>query len=182
MAELSGGASTAPLVHSIRCISKIAKCYQSAERRAQPATLAATLLLAFFEVWNSNHERWCTHMLGARHIIRETPFKQMSRRIWVVHRQRYRQWADQQAQDPFAAFMPQTGHLGHELAEVDLDLIRSLSNKPVIFMQNESSSWQSNPRNCTERELENYENLADLYWWFCKMDVYQAVLGGSKLL
>ncbi|KAF3767679.1 hypothetical protein M406DRAFT_39996 [Cryphonectria parasitica EP155] len=166
MAELAGGAPTAPWVHSSRCISRIAKIYQSAERRAQPSTLAATLLLAFFEVWTSNHDKWCTHMMGARQIIRETPFRQMSRQIWTIHRQRYQQWAD---------------HPSHELAEVDLDLLRTLTGKQVYFAEGAGCSWQPNMRSCTALDLENYEHLADLYWWFCKMDVYQAMLGGSKL-
>lgn len=183
MAELAGGSPNAAFLHSSRCITRMSKTYQSAERRAQPATLAATLLLAFYQVWISNHNEWCTHMMGARQIIRETPFLQISRKVWATHRQRHQQWAELQSQNPFVAFMPQNGHTGHELAEVDLDLVRSLTGKPVYFVEGMgSSSWQSKSRNCTERDLENYEHLADLYWWFCKMDVYQAILGGSKLM
>lgn len=75
------------------------------------------------------------------------------------------------------------GHPNHELAEIDLDLVRSLTGRPIYFMEGpDASDWQSKLRTCTERDLENYEHLADLYWWFCKMDVYQATLGGSKLL
>jgi hypothetical protein len=34
----------------------------------------------------------------------------------------------------------------------------------------------------TERDIETYESLSDLYWWFCKMDVYQSILGGTRPL
>lgn len=34
----------------------------------------------------------------------------------------------------------------------------------------------------TERDLRDYENLRDLFWWYCKMDVYQGILGGTPLL
>ena len=34
----------------------------------------------------------------------------------------------------------------------------------------------------TERDVSNYENLRDLFWWYCKMDVYQSILGGTPLL
>ena len=34
----------------------------------------------------------------------------------------------------------------------------------------------------TEKDMEKYERFSDLYWWYCKMDVYQSVLGGTKLL
>lgn len=183
MAELTGSALTASLVHYGLCLKRLAKYYESPAKRSQPAVLAASLLLAFYEVWISNHEKWCTHMIGARHIIHETPFRQMSRHVWYVHQQRYLQWIELQEQNPFADFMPQGAHPGHELAEVDLGLVRSLTGRPVYFMEGpDATDRQSKPRNCTERDLENYEHLADLYWWFCKMDVYQATLGGSKLL
>lgn len=184
MAELSGHGRHASGLHYGRSIRSLGKNYQSATKRAQPATLAATLLLAFYEVWSSNHDKWCTHMIGARIIISETPLSQMSRQQWTVHRQRYQQWAGVQAQNPFAAYMPQEGYPSHELAEVDLDLVKTLTGRPVYFLEEavDPASFQSKVRNCTERDLENYEHLADLYWWFCKMDVYQAFLGGSKLL
>lgn len=171
------------MLHYGLCIRKMGKNYRSVNKRAQPATLAATLLLAWFEVWTSNHDKWCTHLIGARTIIGETPLRAMSLKVWLVHRQRYQQWAEVQAQNPFSAFMPQHGHPNHELAEVDMDLLQNLTDQPVYFLEDgDPSSWHSKVRNCTERDLENYEHLADLYWWFAKMDVYQAFLGGSSLL
>lgn len=34
----------------------------------------------------------------------------------------------------------------------------------------------------TDKDIENYETLRDLLWWYNKLDVYQSILGGSKLL
>ena len=34
----------------------------------------------------------------------------------------------------------------------------------------------------TKVDVERYDNLQDLFWWYCKMDVYQSILGGTKLL
>ncbi|KAJ4390041.1 hypothetical protein N0V93_007514 [Gnomoniopsis smithogilvyi] len=182
MTELSGDGPTASMFHYGQCIRRMWKNYRSVNQRAQPATLAATLLLAWFEVWASNHDKWCTHLIGARTIIGETPLREMSMKVWLVHRQRYQQWVEVQTQNPFAAFLPQNGQPSHELAEVDLDLLKDLTGEPVYFLEGEDpSSWQSKVRDCTERDLENYEHLADLYWWFAKMDVYQAFLGGSTL-
>lgn len=122
-------------------------------------------------------------MLGAVAIIKETMYRQMSRKVWEIHQHRYQEWLEFQAQDPFAAFMPQTGHPSHELVEIDLDLVRSLTGKPISFMGNlDSPSWNSSARSHTNGDIEDYEHLADLYWWFCKQDVYQSTLGGSKLL
>lgn len=183
MAELAGDSPTASWLHYGLCIRRNAKNYQSSRRRAQPASLATTLLLAFYEVWISNHEKWCTHMIGARHIIGETPFRQMSMQVWAIHQQRLQQWAALQAQNPFGGFVPTSDFPNHELAEVDLDLVSGLTGRPVYFVEGaDLASIQTRSRHCTDRDLENYEQMADLYWWFCKMDVYQATLGGSKLL
>lgn len=183
MAEYQGQTPTVSMLHYHICIRRSAKNYQKPDRLTQPATLAAVLLLGFYEVWSTNHEKWCSHMLGALAIIKETMFREMSRRVWEIHQQRYQEWLESQAQDPFAAFMPPAGHSGHELAEIDFDLVRSLTGKSISFMGDlESPSWNSSSRSHTDRDIEDYEHLADLYWWFCKMDVYQSTLGGSKLL
>lgn len=183
MAEIQGHPPTASWLHYHICIRRSAKNYQNPTRRAQPATLAAVLLLGFYEVWSTNHEKWCTHMLGARQIIKETPFREMSQHVWAIHRDRYRHWLELQERNPFTAFLPQIGHPNHEIAEVDFDFVRSLIGQPIHFLSGpECSSWDTKPRSCTDKDLENYEHLADLYWWFCKMDVYQSTLGGSKLL
>ena len=34
----------------------------------------------------------------------------------------------------------------------------------------------------TDRDIEHYEHLRDLFWWNCKMDVYQSILGATRLL
>ena len=34
----------------------------------------------------------------------------------------------------------------------------------------------------TDKDIEEYEGLRDLFWWYTKMDVYQSMLGGAKLL
>ena len=34
----------------------------------------------------------------------------------------------------------------------------------------------------SDQDAENYDNVRDLFWWYCKMDVYQSMLGGTKLL
>jgi hypothetical protein len=34
----------------------------------------------------------------------------------------------------------------------------------------------------TDKDIETYDILRDLFWWYAKMDVYQSMLGGTKLL
>lgn len=183
---MKGDVPTASWLHYGLCTRRSSKNYRSAKRRAEPATLAATLLLGFYEVWSSNHEKWCTHLLGARQLIKETPFREMSRLMLGINQQRRQSFVANRAhraQNQYAAFLPHTSTLNHEIADIDLGLVTRLSGKPVNFMGGSSESMaDSKTRHCTERDIESFEHMMDLYWWFCKMDVYQSTLGASKLL
>lgn len=183
MAVLNGDVPTASWLHYGLCTRRSSKNYRSAKRRAEPATLAATLLLGFYEVWSSNHEKWCTHLLGARQLIKETPFREMSRQILGIHQQRRRNFAENRARNQYGAFLPHMSSSNHEIADIDLDLVNRLSGKPVNFVD-DSGEFTADPktRHCTARDIESFEHMMDLYWWFCKMDVYQSTLGASKLL
>lgn len=183
MAVLNGDVPTASWLHYGLCTRRSSKNYRSAKRRAEPAMLAATLLLGFYEVWSSNHEKWCTHLLGARQLIKETPFRELSRQILEIHQQRRQNLARNRPKNQYGAFLPHMSGLNHEIADIDLGLVNRLSGKPVNFVGGSSEcNANSKTRHCTDRDVENFEHMMDLYWWFCKMDVYQSTLGASKLL
>lgn len=185
MAKMSGESLTASVKHYTLGIIRSAKNYKSNMRRAQPATLAATLLSGYYEVWNSDHAKWCEHMLGARVIIQETPLREMTRSVLVMQRQkRQQQLREMAAQPPYGNPFPLFNIPNNEILDVDLGLVALLHGSPVNFdVDPESSAPDApRPRRCTERDTDNYEHVADLYWWFSKMDVYQSILGGSHLL
>ncbi|RYP90366.1 hypothetical protein DL770_003513 [Monosporascus sp. CRB-9-2] len=161
-------------------------------RRAQPANLAATLLLAFYEVWNSDHEKWSKHLLGARWILREIPLAEMTRSIMAMkteERQRRAQaglfeseagFADpnDQEEDPAA--------LHRDWDEVDVDLLRAITGKDLTYdefgmLPEEFSMFPRSKKKLTAKDIETYERLSDLFWWYAKMDVYQSILGGTRL-
>lgn len=196
MAKLQGIPATASMKHYHLSLRRIAKNYQSATRRTQPATLAATLLLGFYEVWNSDHDKWCKHMWGARAIIKEIPMREMTKAIMGLkrsRRQRARDLRDQrqrQRQQHGGAYntsMDEEGDIVEvDLTDVNAGLVSQISGQTVTYedfghIYNEDGRQRSGKR-YTERDIENYEHLSDLYWWYCKMDVYQSILGGTKLL
>ncbi|EGO59891.1 hypothetical protein NEUTE1DRAFT_121594 [Neurospora tetrasperma FGSC 2508] len=163
IANLAQVPATAAMKHYHLCLRRIARNYQSPSRRTQPATLAATLLLGYYEVWNSDHDKWCRHMWGAHAIMKEIPFLKMTKEIFAHQRERQ-----------------PTASLGPDLAlyEVDTELISQLTGKKVTYDDPEVASKK---RPYTEKDLETYQQLRDLYWWYCKMDVYQSILGGTRL-
>ncbi|KAK1755753.1 fungal transcriptional regulatory-like protein [Echria macrotheca] len=180
MAKCQGLPPTAAMKHYHLSLRRIAKNYQSPIKRTQPATLAATLLLGFYEVWNSDHEKWCRHMWGARAIIRELPLRRMTREILALKREKRKRELDHECDGSCFAL-----HSGLEasLDELDLSLVSQITGQHVDYGEsghilNEGPAKTT--RRFTELDIETYESLSDLYWWFSKMDVYQSILGGTR--
>ena len=186
MAKYQGFPETASLKHYHMALRRIAKNVRSPERRTHPATLAATLLLGYFEIWSADHEKWCRHLLGARLIIKEIRFAEMARLAQALKRQKRQQYEQSRTQalyeDPFSeAADPQP-----PVEEVNPAFLTQITGMPVAYEQQSRVTEKLNSRNSrrrfTDREAETYENLLDLYWWYIKMDVYQSTLGNTKLL
>jgi hypothetical protein len=200
MAKLQGFPATASMKHYHLSLRRLAKNYQSPTRRTQPATLAATLLLGFYEVWNGDHGKWCKHMWGARAIIREIPFREMTMAVLALKRRRQQKMRDtllqrqqQQSQsqfpvgDPFGVPLPEEHSVpATDLTNINEGLISQLSGRTVSYEDYGhvfgKGGHKKSTRNYTERDIETYENTSDLYWWYCKMDVYQSILGATSLL
>ena len=186
MAKLEEVPPMASMKHYHLSLRRMAKNYQSASRRVQPATLAATLLLGFYEVWNSDHDLWCKHMWGARAILKEISLAEMTRGILAVKRRRRQRLQELRSQQSYDAFDAVNGNVDNDddLHEVDTGLLAKLSGQPVSYEEQRAAnaSFWDLPKRYTEHDVETYELVRDLFWWYCKMDVYQSVLGATRLL
>lgn len=182
MAKLNGTPPTAAMKHYHLSLRRVAKNYQSPYKRTQPATLAATLLLGFYEVWNSDHDKWCKHMWGGRAIIKDIPLRRMTKDVLAFKRkQRERILGEHQCNEVcFASH----GNLSVDQGTVDYELIYQLTGQSVDYElpKEHVVGDQHQQSHITERDVETYEQIRDLYWWFCKMDVYQSFLGGTRPL
>ncbi|KAL7822900.1 hypothetical protein V8C26DRAFT_191316 [Trichoderma gracile] len=188
LAKLRDNPPTAALRHYHRAIRRIAKNVKSPSRRTQPATLAATLLLGYFEVWSSDHTKWCNHLFGARILFREMSLGDMTRACFPAKRMRQRREAGGY----------QLGHVGsyfhHSHAHAApaqsgqrsfdygfLNAITGLAVSPEDYGDAEHQPSQDRRSPVSDTEIERYDIICDLFWWYCKMDVYQSILGGTKL-
>ena len=191
MARLQGAPPTASMKHYHLSLRRIARNCGSPSRRVQPATLAATMLLGFYEVWNSDHDKWCKHLWGARAILREIPIRDMTKKIIALKREQ-RQYLQAfnsgYGDEPFANAI--VGE--RDIDQVDSSLVAQLSGRPVGYEDNTPNvttsasaftfqAWSASSH-YTEKDIETYELIADVFWWYCKMDVYQSILGGTPLL
>ncbi|OLN95538.1 putative transcriptional regulatory protein C15D4.02-like protein 1 [Colletotrichum chlorophyti] len=177
IAKLQKIPPTAAMKHYHLAIRRIAKNLRSPKKRLQPATLATSLLLGYFEVWNSDHTKWCNHLMGSRLLIREIPFREWTRHILPLKRARRAlfQESQQQPLDPFFMGHDNSHTISHDLDDLDLGLLSRLTNQHVVYEDDRPLG-----KYYTDRDIEHYEHLRDLYWWYCKMDVYHSTLGGGK--
>lgn len=213
IARLEQVPPTASLKHYHLALRRIARNVGLPSKKTQPSNLAATLLLGYYEVWNSDHEKWCKHLLGARWIIRDIPFSSMTRDMMAIklrlRRKKDQAALEQQQQqaafqglsyDPFSTFGGYGGldqqtdplqgeqdFLHSDWDCIDVPLLRTLTGKQITYDQfglipEEMSAYPRPRKDVSEKDKDTYEVLSDLYWWYCKMDVYQSVLGGTKLL
>ncbi|KAI8629018.1 hypothetical protein F5Y19DRAFT_475578 [Xylariaceae sp. FL1651] len=188
IAKLQKVPPTASLKHYHLALRRIAKNVSRPARRTATANLAATLILAFYEVWNSDHDKWCRHLLGARWIIKEIPLSEMTRAIMALKMQR-RQVEMEQSQFGGYGDFPSTedpGFLYKDWDLIDVSLLSTIMGYEVSYddlgMLPEELSSHPRPKNIyTNKDMEKYEQLSDLFWWYGKMDVYQSILGGTRL-
>ncbi|QUC16986.1 uncharacterized protein UV8b_01227 [Ustilaginoidea virens] len=175
IATLQNTPATAALRHYHCSIRRNARNVSTPVRNTKPTTVATTLLLAYFEVWSSDHTKWCNHLLGGRLLFKQIPLRKMSRVCLPVKRMRH-------FQSPLSA-----GYcVGPRREPVDLDygLLSTITGRRVSAEDYGLQDGQLLDEEClwtTEKDIENYDILRDLFWWYAKMDVYQSMLGGTKL-
>ncbi|TVY36121.1 hypothetical protein LSUB1_G005345 [Lachnellula subtilissima] len=189
IAKLQGEPITAALKHYAISLRRTAKCIGSPTRRSEPATLAAAMLLAFFEVWTADHQKWSNHILGARQLVREIDFAGMTRHIksqkvqkrWE-ERMRYYQTQQQGVGHNF--YDDRLRHQAY-VDDVDETIVSMLMGKKLSYDQYgqvvDDTFQDDSEKTYSERDLELYETQRDLFWWYCKQDAYQAILGGGRL-
>lgn len=78
-------------------------------------------------------------------------------------------------------------YLFRDWDQIDTSLLSVISGRPISYLDHRftagNQDFYTNPKQpVTDKDVETYENLSDMYWWYCKMDTYQSILGGQKLL
>ncbi|KAI1767372.1 hypothetical protein GGR53DRAFT_463473 [Hypoxylon sp. FL1150] len=188
IAKLQQVPPTVSLKHYHIALRRIAGNVGRPYRRAQPSNLAATLMLAFYEVWSSDHDKWSRHLFGARLIIKEIPFAQMTRDMMAIKMRKRLEDMQNSAIDPFDMFLPheESGPLHKDWDQINVQLLSAITGRDLSYEElGMVPEAQGRPRRSsytyTSKDMERYEQLTDLFWWYCKMDVYQSILGGTRL-
>lgn len=190
IAKLQNGPITASLKHYAYSLRKIGKSVSVPHKRRHPATLAATMLLAFYECWCADHQKWTNHLLGAKMLVREIDFAGVTKHLRSVKLQQHREERamDYQAQQQgYQPMYDERNLLPGATEDVDENIVSMLMGKKLRYDQYGRIIEDYIPddgagRIYTERDIATYETQRDLFWWYCKNDAYQSILGGGRLL
>lgn len=193
IAKLQGRPVIASLKHYHISLRRVARSVSLPTRRGHPAVVAATMLLGYYEVMAADHQKWTNHLLGARQLLKEIDYVGMTRYERQMKRQQRE--IDQANRHNSITMMDAYGQFNvsqpeEYISDIDENLIGTLIGRVVRYDAPEAVdefSQYGPPKGNTQKryspkEMETYECQRDLWWWFCKQDVYQSILGGNRLL
>lgn len=193
IAKLQQTSPTPSLKHYHFALRRVAKALAKPEKRQEVATLAATLLLGFYEVTTAEHNKWNSHLAGARQLVTDIDFVGLGKRA--------KAYKDQVAMNrKIETYHGAANGYEHPFggASTDQDLIwedDTVDENLVSMIMGSKTSYDKSSRVLEEnevlsayvkplspKEMENFETQGDLFWWYCKQDMYQSMVSGNRLL
>ncbi|KAL8735197.1 MAG: hypothetical protein Q9166_001073 [cf. Caloplaca sp. 2 TL-2023] len=191
IAKLQQTSATPSLKHYHYALRRVAKAVGHPTKRREIATLAATLLLGFFEVTTAEHNKWNSHLAGARELILEIDFAGMTKRINAYKAEtnmiRKGGMYDYGHNQHYGDQRRMSFDILRTDKELDEDLISILMGYRTRYDEyghvtdlNEPPSHYHVP--LTPQDVEKFEIQCDLFWWYAKQDMYQSLISGNRLL
>jgi hypothetical protein len=156
--------------HYAYSIKLMRRCLVDRKQRHLPSTLAATLLLAFYEVMTADHTKWTSHLKGASQLLREINFR------WHVHQfnNPAHKWSTEDDYSQYGDALESRQQAPNRV-DLDHDLISRLSGR--VKKDNQQIQSEDYPF-----DPQRYLVYQDLFWWYAKQDVYQSIISGNRLL
>lgn len=197
IAKLQRSSPTPSLKHYHYALRRVAKALGNQEKRKDVATLAATLLLGFYEITTAEHNKWNSHLSGARELVMDIDFAGISKSI---EQQRCRQ-EEVEAKSRYMMHIGNTNgyHQPYvrrasddfptkEDRQLDENLISTIMGWKTKYSQyGQVVDEKNDPVHAFNsplkpHDIENFEIQCDLFWWYAKQDMYQSIVSGNRLL
>ena len=185
IAKLQQTSPAPSLKHYHFALRRVAKAVGLPSKRQGIATLAATLLLGFYEATTAEHNKWNSHLAGARQLVMEIDFAGTTKQI----KEQNAQAKANKYHRAFSGYQdPYTDRRFSDDVSLDVDngIISTLmgwkshSDQYGRIIDHTVTNPKSPP--LTPKDIETYQIQRDLFWWYCKQDVYQSALSGNRLL
>ncbi|RVD83369.1 uncharacterized protein DFL_007758 [Arthrobotrys flagrans] len=193
IAKLSDEPITSSYVHYHFALRRLRKAISDDKERASVATLAGTLLLAYYETMAADVRKWSSHLQGAKNLLKEIDFDNLNRRMEVLEDEEL--MLQQQQQVSNSAFdgmvsirsrkMQQKGSKGNSdrTSPTDNPIQRYiLGSRERRKMSQVEKARVNNTKASNARDQEIAILQSDLFWFFAKQDAYQSLLSGEGLV
>ncbi|KAL8906694.1 MAG: hypothetical protein Q9207_001880 [Kuettlingeria erythrocarpa] len=191
IAKLQQTSPTPSLKHYHYALRRVAKAVGHPTKRREIATLAATLLLGFFEVTTAEHNKWNSHLAGARELLLEIDFAGMTKRIKAYKTEMNTTKKSSMYNYGHDAHYDSQRRMSFDILRTDNDLDEHLISVLMGYRTRYDEYGQvldasEPPSNyhlpLAPKDVENFEIQCDLYWWYAKQDMYQSLISGNRLL
>lgn len=188
ISKLTKGSENASFLHYQFALRRLGKAIASDRHRRHVATLAATLMLAYYETMAAEHDKWSSHIHGAKQLLKEIDFDRVTRRV--------EQCDDEPEQPQRMAGVPGGAEnrngpslfsmrkIRRQMISEDVDdSLKSyfMGNKANRATQNKSKR-RENERAFSKKEMDTLKLQADMFWFYAKMDCFQSLLSGCPLM
>ena len=187
ISKIQGTSEDPAIKHYTYAVRRIGKLLGLPGRRHETTTLAANLLVGFYEVMSSDHSRWNVHLAGAKVLVMEFDFATMTRTIRDMRLKARRNVAGKPAMS-YEEWLHVVGIPDSLLDDKDWEIDEVLVSELTGYHVEYDRQYQPNfpPRDdlpdFTVREIDDYKTKSDLYWWYVKQDVFQSMVSGDPLL
>lgn len=187
IAKLQQTSDAPSIKHFTYALRRVSKLIALPKRRNEIPTLAANLLVGFYEIMLADHSKWNIHLGGAKILVMEIDFAGMTRRLRRMRleaRARIAHASTFSYEEPIRiAGIPET-LIQDKDWEIDEGLISNLTGYNVEY----DKQWQVRTNtpvpvgDMSAKDIEDYKLRSDLYWWYCKQDIFQSMVSNNRLL
>ena len=181
IARLQGASVTPSVQHYAWSVKRIHDCVRSAKKRYKLTTIAATMLLGFYEIMTADHLKWNTHLAGSKQLFLDTDFVTMSRQFKRSKAERQSRRQGAKRKNSVQQQMKPQDEILDQIHDVDERIISEFAGKEVRYDDHGQILTQKS-KLPPELDLNRFEILRDLYWWYLKQDAYQSIISGNPLL
>jgi hypothetical protein len=184
IARLQNGDTTPSMKHYAWALKRIHNCVGShdSKKRLRVTTIAASMLLGFYEVMTADHMKWNTHLAGAKQLFVETDFAGMTRQYRQLKREKMARDQVQLRRNSISAYFNREEDNPNQFNDVDEATISTFVGREVRYEDQRGYVETVQTQIPQELDLANFEILKDLFWWYCKQDAYQSIVSGNPLL
>ncbi|KAK7188258.1 C6 finger domain-containing protein [Paraphaeosphaeria sporulosa] len=183
IAILQRASVTPSYKHYAYALKRLGRSLANPKRRHTIATVATSLLLAFYEVMTAEHVKWSTHLVGAAQLLSELDFPSLTREARRLR-------AAQEAQE--SKFLAGLGG-ADPLPTIDTmmpdeGMVSAIIGKKVsyedfgrVLEPGEDGQEKRSPLP-GKLDIKTFETLQDLQWFYMRHDAFQSMVSGNPLI